>query len=123
MKRKKGRKRNLKRLELEATEVEKKRDRQTIEAEKQRPHELALVKLNLESREPNQSNNYPGLRLPHFQNGKDKIDNFLRRFERMANLLKWDYSNCLVYLGSLLCGKALNFMYAYLTKYCAAMKS
>lgn len=61
---------------------QKERERQTLEAEKQRAHELALANLKLETREPNQSNDsYPGLRLPHFQDGEDEIDDFLKRFD------------------------------------------
>lgn len=74
--------RDVKTLELEAIEAEKERERQTLEAEKQRAHELALANLKLETREPNQSNDsYPGLRLPHFQDGEDEIDDFLKRFD------------------------------------------
>ncbi|XP_042870472.1 uncharacterized protein LOC122252196 [Penaeus japonicus] len=79
-----------------------------IEAEKQRSHELALANLKLENMDIGRSNeNYPGLRLPNFQDGKDEIDDFLKHFERMANLQKWEYSSYYVYLGSLLSGKAL----------------
>ncbi|XP_042886053.1 uncharacterized protein LOC122262167 [Penaeus japonicus] len=50
---------------------------------------------------------YPGLKLPQFIDGKDDMDDFLRRFERLAKLQNWACENYHVYLGSVLTGKAL----------------
>ncbi|XP_037774920.1 uncharacterized protein LOC119571901 [Penaeus monodon] len=45
--------------------------------------------------------------MPKFDDGKDDIDDYLRRFEKLACLQGWDSHNFYVYLGSLLGGKAL----------------
>ncbi|XP_063604424.1 uncharacterized protein LOC134779953 [Penaeus indicus] len=45
--------------------------------------------------------------MPNFTDGNDDIDDFLRRFEKLAGLQGWDSNDYHVYLGSLLGGKAL----------------
>ncbi|XP_063615959.1 uncharacterized protein LOC134789212, partial [Penaeus indicus] len=45
--------------------------------------------------------------MPNFTDGNDDIDDFLRRFEKLAGLQGWDPNDYHVYLGSLLGGKAL----------------
>ena len=78
------------------------------EAGKQREHELALASVKTdESNPPSVQGSLPGLKLPRFQEGKDEIDDFLRRFERIAATQKWDRSSYHLYLSSLLSGKAL----------------
>ena len=86
----------------------KRLERQEEEAEKQRVHEIALARLRADGRESSSSSgNFPGLKLLRFQDGKDEIDYFLKRFERMAKLHKWEPSSYHIYIGSLLSGKAL----------------
>ncbi|XP_063587863.1 uncharacterized protein LOC134765248 [Penaeus indicus] len=50
---------------------------------------------------------FPGLKLPSFNDGKDEIDDYLKRFERVAELQNWGVQNYYIYLGSFLTGKAL----------------
>ena len=48
-----------------------------------------------------------GPRLPHFDETKDNIDSYLRRFERYASLQKWPRKEWALYLSALLKGRAL----------------
>ena len=48
-----------------------------------------------------------GPKLPHFDESKDNIDSYLRRFERYASLQEWPETNRAIYLSALLKGKAL----------------
>lgn len=91
--------RDLKREELEAQE-----------REKQRAHELALAQRQSEAGTQNESAaacSYPGLKMPRFDDGKDDMDGYLHRFEKLACLQGWNSQNYHVCLGSLLGGKAL----------------
>ncbi|XP_063597903.1 uncharacterized protein LOC134774421 [Penaeus indicus] len=92
------RERDLKRIEIEANE-----------ADKQRTHELELEKLKLDQKKSELRTDlaFPGLKIPIFIEGKDEIDDFLRRFERLAELQNWEWKNYHVYLGSVLTGRAL----------------
>ena len=46
-------------------------------------------------------------KLPPFQDGKDDMDSYLKRFERYARSMDWEQSDWAVPLGALLTGKAL----------------
>jgi len=48
-----------------------------------------------------------GPKLPHFDENRDNIDSYLRRFERYAALQNWAQSEWAIYLSALLKGKAL----------------
>ena len=100
-----------KQLEREERQLErerKKHEAELIEATKKREHELALAKIRQDSNETNSSKDlFPGLKLMKFQDGKDEIDDFLKRFECMAEIQKWKATDLHVYLGSILSGKAL----------------
>lgn len=48
-----------------------------------------------------------GPKLPYFEDGKDQIDSYLRRFERYAELQHWPPVDWALYLSALLKGKAL----------------
>ena len=48
-----------------------------------------------------------GPKLPHFDESKDNIDSYLRRFERYASLQDWPEADWAIYLSALLKGKAL----------------
>ena len=102
--------RELKKLELETGEAEKVCD----EAEKVRKHELELAQIRSTqnvsptSRNPNPMLPvYEGLKMPTFNEGQDEIDSYLLRFERLAQLHKWEKADYHIYLGSLLRGRAL----------------
>jgi len=56
-----------------------------------------------------------GPKLPHFDEGKDNIDSYLRRFERYATLQSWPLTEWALYLSALLKGKALE-VYSRLTE-------
>ena len=46
-------------------------------------------------------------KLPYFEESKDKMDNYLSRFEKYAVANKWDRSILAAYLSALLKGRAL----------------
>ena len=84
------------------------------EAEKVRAHEIQMAQLRAStgSSASTTSSNplitvYEGLKLPTFNDGQDDIDSYLLRFERLADLHKWERANYHVYLGSSLRGHAL----------------
>lgn len=47
-------------------------------------------------------------KLPYFEEGKDKMDSYLSRFEKYATANKWDKSVWAAYLSALLKGRALD---------------
>src|SRR6218665_2428220 len=49
-----------------------------------------------------------GPRLPPFEDGKDNMDAYLRRFEKYATIRKWEKQEWAVYLSALLKGRALD---------------
>ena len=56
-----------------------------------------------------------GPKLPHFDDSKDNVDSYLRRFERYAQLQNWPPEEWALYLSALLKGKALE-VYSRLTE-------
>jgi len=56
-----------------------------------------------------------GTKLPHFDEHKDNIDSYLRRFERYAALQDWQEDDWAIYLSALLKGRALE-VYSRLTE-------
>ena len=56
-----------------------------------------------------------GPKLPHFDEGKDNIDSYLRCFERYTVLQGWPQTEWAIYLSALLKGKALE-VYSRLTE-------
>ncbi|XP_037774647.1 uncharacterized protein LOC119571392 [Penaeus monodon] len=92
-----------KEAELEVQERERQREYEANEAEKQRAHELALARVRPENLSLNDSrDHYPKLRMPLFTDGNDDIDDYLRRFEKLAALQGWNSNDYHIYLGSLL---------------------
>lgn len=91
--------RELRKLELEAEEATKKRQ-----------HELELARLNVGNRgsvvNPSRSA-FPDLKLPNFNDDKDDINDYLNRFEKIAELQKWEVDRYHIYLGAHLTGRAL----------------
>src|SRR6218665_1089767 len=49
-----------------------------------------------------------GPKLPPFEDGKDNMDAYLRRFEKYATIRKWENQEWAVYLSALLKGRALD---------------
>src|SRR6218665_2172005 len=49
-----------------------------------------------------------GPKLPPFEDGKDNMDAYLRRFEKYATIRKWEKQEWAVYLSALLKGRALD---------------
>jgi len=56
-----------------------------------------------------------GPKLPHFDEHKDNIDSYLRRFERYAALQDWQEDDWAIHLSALLKGRALE-VYSRLTE-------
>ena len=108
--------RERKKLADAAKEADKQREeaeKQREEAERQRAHELALAQIKVASTDNDDKGDskggvsFPKLRMPNFQDGKDEIDDYLKMFERIAELQGWAKEKKHIYLGSLLSGKAL----------------
>ncbi|XP_062585038.1 uncharacterized protein LOC134246689 [Saccostrea cucullata] len=98
------------RLAHEREERQAKRDRDKWEAEKEiKLRELALKEKELEKSKTGpspQSIHTPSVKLPKFEEGQDP-DVFLKSFEKIAGLQKWDQSQWAVRLVPMLSGKAL----------------
>lgn len=58
---------------------------------------------------------FKGPMIPAFEDGKDEMDSYLRRFERYAELQQWPKTSWAMSLSALLKGRALD-VYALLTK-------
>lgn len=58
---------------------------------------------------------FKGPKIPPFEDGKDEMDSYLRRFERYAELQQWPKTSWAMSLSALLKGRALD-VYALLTK-------
>nr|XP_034306936.1 uncharacterized protein LOC105346079 isoform X3 [Crassostrea gigas] len=58
---------------------------------------------------------FKGPKIPAFEDGKDEMDSYLRRFERYAELQQWPKTSWAISLSALLKGRALD-VYALLTK-------
>ena len=94
-----------------AEEEEKKRICLLEEEERRRTHEIELAKIQFETQrimgspKPTEVPAVP--RLPPFDEDKDDIDAYIKRFETYAAKCKWQEDNFAMYLSSLLRGKAL----------------
>ena len=102
---------------------EKTRQEEREERELLRRHELEMERLRLEraelectgsAGEPQQTSepaqSVPAVKrpkLPAFTDGKDDLDSYLNRFERLARVNGWDESEWAVSLSALLSGRAL----------------
>ena len=114
--------RELRKLEIEAenkrieAEKEKQRlDREAVEAEKRRAHELEMKMLELSvatpgtPQEPRSDQSARAPKLPAFNENTDKMDAYLERFERFAKNNKWQEDVWATRLSALLTGKSLEF--------------
>ena len=94
-----------------ADEEEKQRILMQEEEEKKRVHEIELAKIHYETqrlKDCSETKTIPVVpHLPSFEEEKDDIDAYIKRFEMYAAQCKWRESNYAMYLSSLLRGKAL----------------
>lgn len=96
-------------------EDERKRSHEAEESDKQRHHEVEMLKYKIQLEEGKKSTTdvnsaapqVKGPKLPYFDETKDDMDAFIRRFERYALANKWEPVNHATYLSALLRGKAL----------------
>ncbi|XP_060071526.1 histone-lysine N-methyltransferase, H3 lysine-79 specific-like [Ylistrum balloti] len=90
-------------------ELEKDREERAIR-DHQRKLELLAVekKPSTSDLEGNAKPSVRGPKLPPFEQDKDNIDSYIRRFEQYASAQKWEKSNWATNLGALLKGRALD---------------
>ena len=106
-----------KQLERDERRLERDREREKEEKvreerEKERKHELELAKLRSASETSSESDRssravVSGPRMPTFDEEKDKMDSYIKRFERHARLNAWPENQWASHLSALLTGKAL----------------
>lgn len=77
------------------------------EADTRRAHELTIAAVQSTSERRENSEMFSKLKLPQFQEGEDEIDDFLIRFESLAEIQGWERKTYHIYLGSSLSSKAL----------------
>ena len=81
------------------------------EAERQRQHELEVLRLRERSEPNNDVRNVhikKASKLPAFYGNLDIMDSYLQRFERFATANNWNREEWAVSLSALLTGKALD---------------
>ena len=95
--------------QAQAQQEEAQAARDVAPAQAQREHELEVLRLrrNRQQDQQNERSNTKTPKLPSFVEGKDEIDNFIRRFERYALANGCAEENWAISLGALLTGKAL----------------
>ena len=106
------------RLEAENKRIEAEKEKQrleAVEAEKRRVHELEMKRLELSvatpgtPQEPRSDQSARAPKLPAFNENTDKMDAYLKRFERFAKNKKWQEDVWATRLSALLTGKSLEF--------------
>ncbi|MCG8096943.1 MAG: DDE-type integrase/transposase/recombinase [Candidatus Thiodiazotropha endolucinida] len=70
--------------------------------------EKAKLELEFQKQKVGKVANARDPKLPYFEEGKDKMDSYLSRFEKYATANKWDESVWAAYLSALLKGRALD---------------
>ena len=92
-------------------ELEKQRE----DNERQREHEKEIERMRQESNRESQASRNTESRatakrpkIPTFDDGKDNIDNYLNRFERLAEVNQWPRVEWAANLSALLTGRALD---------------
>ena len=98
-----------------ADEEEKQRILMQEEKERKRVHEIELAKIHYETqrlKDCSETKTIPVVpHLPSFEEEKDDIDAYIKRFEMYAAQCKRQESNYATYLSSLLRGKAINQLF------------
>ena len=115
-------------LELEKVSLEKTKAEKRYEMEKEKMvsefkmkemeqmHEKEILETQVKVKSVTEKVSVPkGPKLPPFEEEKDDIDSYLRRFELYAASQKWSYDVWATHLSALLKGKALD-VYALLPK-------
>ena len=101
-------KRELEQMRLEEHERERQHEKQMkeielLEKEKNREHERRMQDRTSSfpsSPMPTTVDDVPkGPKLPYYDDSKDDIDSYIRRFETYAEACKWDRSRYATYLG------------------------
>ena len=85
-------------------------DAAILEQAKDKEHQRQMELAHANQHQPRQHENasrVKGPKLPNFDETKDSMDAYIRRFERYAVANNWDAANYATYLSSLLKGKAL----------------
>ena len=96
--------------EKEREEKEKEREEQ----QKQREHEMEIERMRLSADSQSQNRNsevratVQRPKLPTFEDGKDNMDNYINRFERIAEINRWPREEWAANLSALLTGRALD---------------
>ena len=90
--------------------AERERDKEREEREKERKHELELAKLRAASENSSESGRsrqavVTGPKMPTFDEEKDKMDAYIKRFERHARLNELPEHQWAGHLSALLTGK------------------
>ena len=90
-------------------------EKQREENERQRRHEIEIERMRLETESPSQNSRTSDTRtavrrpkLPTFEDDKDDMDNYLNRFERIAEVNQWPREEWAANLSALLTGRALD---------------
>ena len=89
------------------------KERETFESEKQ-ARELEMLKLKADIADKTKNSDIntgssatSSLKMPAFEENRDKLDAYLERFERFASGEKWNRSDWAIRLSALLKGKSL----------------
>ena len=109
----KEREREERREEREKEREAKEREEGRKEREKERQHELEIARLRCTSetsldQEASNRRAPTGPKMPTFDEEKDDMDSYIKRFERHARLNRWTKENWAGQLSALLTGKALD---------------
>ena len=88
--------------EIELTRIDSQERQAKLDSDAKFASQLELGKLGVEK-----AAHARNLKLPYFEESKDKMDSYLSRFEKYAVANKWDRSIWAAYLSALLKGRAL----------------
>lgn len=98
-------------LQLQKEKEQHDREREQREHEKEMIAKQIELETNKKTTGPSPSLIPKGVKLPHFQDGKDDFDAYIVRFERYAEARGWPKEQWATDLSTLLTGKALETYY------------